>query len=298
MSVKPKPANAANVTGLTLAAFVLVVLIGGSNAVAVRYSNQELPPFWGAGARFALAALAFWAIVFIRRIPVPTGRAFWGAAIYGMLGIGLGYAFIYWALLSLSASLTVVVLSLGPLLTFFFALAHRQERFHWRGMLGALISFAGIVIIVGDQIGSSIALAPVLGLLAGAAAIAESSVLYKSFPKGDPFAVNAVALLAGAILLLAISFSTGEAQVLPTAGSTWAAFIYLVLIGSVLLFYLFLFLLNQWTASATSYAFLLFPIATIFIAVWLLGETVTPRFILGSFVVLGGVYFGALASRR
>ena len=34
--------------GLTLIAFVAVVILGGSNAVAVRVSNFELPPFWGA----------------------------------------------------------------------------------------------------------------------------------------------------------------------------------------------------------------------------------------------------------
>ena len=49
-------------------AFVVVVILGGSNAVAIRFSNLELPPFWGAGIRFAAAALVFWAIVLVRRV--------------------------------------------------------------------------------------------------------------------------------------------------------------------------------------------------------------------------------------
>ena len=40
----------------TLVAFAALVIIGGGNAVAVRFSNGELPPFWGAAARFGLAA--------------------------------------------------------------------------------------------------------------------------------------------------------------------------------------------------------------------------------------------------
>lgn len=34
--------------------FATVVLVGGGNFVAVRFSNRELAPFWGAGLRFAL----------------------------------------------------------------------------------------------------------------------------------------------------------------------------------------------------------------------------------------------------
>lgn len=59
----------------TLLAFGSVVLVGGANAVAVRLGNLELPPFWGAGLRFGLAALALWGIVLVRRLPVPSGRS-------------------------------------------------------------------------------------------------------------------------------------------------------------------------------------------------------------------------------
>ncbi|HEY6102605.1 MAG TPA: hypothetical protein VI007_05190 [bacterium] len=38
------------------AAFLAVVIIGGSNFVAVRFSNRELPPFWGASIRFFASA--------------------------------------------------------------------------------------------------------------------------------------------------------------------------------------------------------------------------------------------------
>ena len=60
--------------GPVLAAFVLVVLIGGSNFVAVRFSNRELPPFWGAGLRFAIAGALLLLFARWRRIPLPRGR--------------------------------------------------------------------------------------------------------------------------------------------------------------------------------------------------------------------------------
>ncbi len=43
----------------TLAAFVTLIVIGGGASVAIRVSNQELPPFRGAAPRFAAASIVF-----------------------------------------------------------------------------------------------------------------------------------------------------------------------------------------------------------------------------------------------
>ena len=282
----------------TLTAFIVLVLIGGSNAVAVRFSNLALPPFWGAAFRFFLAALLFWAVVFLKRIPVPRGPALKGAMLLGLLSIGVSYAFLYWALVSVTASLTMIVVALAPLLTFFFAWAHGQEEFRWRGLIGALVAFSGIVIAVGDQIGSNVALLPLLAVLGGAAGISEGSVVYKAYPKGDPIAVNAISVSIGAALLLVVSFVAGESWSLPNSTSTWATIAYLVIIGSGILFYLFLFVLSRWTASAASYSTLLFPIATILLASSIAGEAVPPRFLVGGAIVLLGVWVGAFSVQK
>ena len=286
------------VDGLTFVAFLAVVILGGSNAVAVRFSNFELPPFWGATIRFGLAGIIFWAIVLIRRIKIPRGRALKGALIYGSLTIGISYAFLYWALVFVPASLAIVFLTLGPLLTFLFAWAHGQESFRWRGLFGALIAFGGIMIGLGAEVGSSLTLLPLLALIAGVAVGSEGTVLYKSYPKSDPMIVNAIALSIGAVILLLLSLFFGETWILPVTQATWIAFGYLVIGGSVLMFYSFLYVLQRWTASATSYSLLLIPIATIVIANWLLGEQVSFRFLLGSAIVLIGVWFGAISQQN
>lgn len=279
---------------LTLIAFLLLVSIGGSNAVAVRFSNLELPPFWGAAVRFLATSLIFWAILLSRRISLPTGRALVGTFLYGVLAIGASYAFIYWGLLTIRAGLAMVILALGPLLTMFFAVLHRLERFEWRGLVGALTALAGIILAVGHELGTSVQLLPLLALLAGAASIAEGSVVFKLFPKPHPLATNAIATTAGAFILVLVSLVAREPWFLPATRATWTAFIYLVLAGSVVLFYLYLFVLSRWTATATSYAFLLFPVAAVIIAAWLSQEFVTPRFLAGGSIVLVGIWTGAL----
>jgi drug/metabolite transporter (DMT)-like permease len=282
----------------TITAFLAVVVLGGSNAVAVRFSNFELPPFWGATLRFASAALIFWVIVLIRRIKIPRGRNLRGILIYGSLTIGISYAFIYWALVYIPASLAIVFLTLGPLFTFLFAWAHGQEEFRWRSLLGAVIAFIGIVFGLGAEVGTTVPLVPLLALVAGVAVGSEGTVLFKSYPNSQPLAVNALAISIGATILLLISLVFGEAWSLPATQTTWLAYGYLVVGGSVIMFYLFLYVLQRWTASATSYALLMVPLATIVVASWLLAEQVTTHFLIGSAIVLVGVWLGAITQVR
>src|SRR2546423_6634599 len=82
-----------------LLAFAIVVLIGGSNFVAVRFSNRELPPFWGAGLRFAIAGALLVGFARWRGIALPHGSAFQGVALFGILNFGVAYALAYWGLL-------------------------------------------------------------------------------------------------------------------------------------------------------------------------------------------------------
>src|SRR5918995_242943 len=114
----------------TLAAFVAFVTLAGGNVIAVRSvscEDCELDPFWAAASRFLLASLILAAIALALRTGMPRGRALLGAVLYGVLGFGAAFAFAYWGLQRVSGGLGAILLATVPLLTFVFALAHRQE---------------------------------------------------------------------------------------------------------------------------------------------------------------------------
>ncbi|MGQ0534965.1 MAG: EamA family transporter [Methanobacteriota archaeon] len=109
-----------------LLAFAAMVLLLGSNFVAVRFSNRELAPFWGGGFRFALGMFLLATIVALRRVPMPRGPAFWGAALFGALAFGGNFAFLYWGLVRTPAGTASVLFATTPLLTFLLAVAVGQ----------------------------------------------------------------------------------------------------------------------------------------------------------------------------
>lgn len=63
--------------------------------MAIRISNREIDPLYGAAGRFAVAALVFAGIVAAGRTPWPRGRQLVGAVLYGVLNFALAYGFIY-----------------------------------------------------------------------------------------------------------------------------------------------------------------------------------------------------------
>jgi drug/metabolite transporter (DMT)-like permease len=79
-------------------------------------------------------------------------------------------------------------------------------------------------------------------------------------------------MTVGAVILLALMPLFHESYALPRTGSTLTTQVYLVLIGTVGVFALYLYVLSTWTASAVSYEFVLAPLVAIVLAAWLLDE--------------------------
>jgi drug/metabolite transporter (DMT)-like permease len=101
-------------------------------------------------------------------------------------------------------------------------------------------------------------------------------------------------MACGATLLLIASMVAGEHQALPQRPATWLAIAYLVPVGSVLVFGLYLFVLRRWAASRAAYSFVLIPVVTVALSAWLDNETLGPGLVLGALLVVTGVYVGAL----
>jgi drug/metabolite transporter (DMT)-like permease len=126
-----------------LAAFFGVIVISAGIYIAVRLTDLVLPPLWGAGSRFAIGSLLFFAILLLKGIRPPRGKPLLGAVTYGILGFGVSNGLVYYALLGVPAGLTSVILSIVPLITVLLASAQRQASIEARGVVGATIALAG-----------------------------------------------------------------------------------------------------------------------------------------------------------
>jgi drug/metabolite transporter (DMT)-like permease len=283
---------------VALAAFITGSVFAGGNAVGVRFSNRELEPLWGAGLRFALAAALLLAVMAVLRLALPRGRALTGALLFGALNFGGAFALAYYALVELHAGFGQILLALVPLATLFLAVLQGAERLRIGAVVGALLALAGVALMSRAPLRDSVPPLSLVAALGSAFCFAQAAVLVRRFPPVHPVTMNAVGMTTGAALLLVGSLLVDEPMTLPERAATWVALAYLVAVGSVLVFVLYLVVLRHWSASRAAYTFVLIPIVTVMLSAWLDDEPIGAGLVLGGVLVLAGVYVGALRPAR
>jgi drug/metabolite transporter (DMT)-like permease len=283
---------------VALTAFVSYAVLAGGNAVGVRFSNRELAPLWGASLRFALAAALLLAVMVLLRLAFPHGRALVGSLLYGLFNIGAAFGLTYYGLVHIHAGLGQILLALVPLATLLLAVLWRQERLGAAAVIGTLLALTGVAVISYSPLQKNVPLLSVLAVVGGAICFAQALVLVRRFPPVHPVTMNAVGMTTGAALLLPAALIADEPIVLPHRLETWAAMAYLVVIGSVVVFLLYLVVLRYWAASRASYGFVIIPFVTLVLSAWLANEPVGVGLVLGGLLVIAGVYVGALRPAR
>lgn len=277
-----------------LSAFLTGSVLAGGNGVGVRFSNRELDPLWGAGFRFGLAAVLLLAVMAALRLEVPRGGALVGATIYGALNFGGAFALAYYALLHLHAGFGQLVLAIVPLATLLLAVAQRQERMRATALPGALVALAGIGVMSVEPLRGDVPPLAVLAALGSAVCFAQAAIVVRRFPPVHPVTLNALGMTVAAVMLVGAALVAGESMRLPERGATWAAIAYLVVVGSAVVFVLYLVVLRYWAASRAAYTFVVIPVVTLALSAWLDDEPLGLELLVGGALVLAGVYLGAL----
>jgi len=279
---------------LVLPAFIAESVLAGGNAVGVRFSNRELDPLWGAGLRFALAALLLGCVMAVLRLPFPRGRALAGAIVFGVLMFGGSFGLAYYAFVRIHAGLGQTLFALVPLATLLLAVAQKQERLRAAAVAGTLLSLVGVGLISGLSESESVPLLSLLAILGGVFCFAQASVLVRRFPPVHSVTLNAIGMATGALVLIALALAFDHSIVVPEQAETWLALAYLVAIGSGVVFVLYVFVIRVWGASRAAYGFVLTPVVTVLLSAWLDDEPISRGLVFGGVLVLAGVYIGAL----
>jgi drug/metabolite transporter (DMT)-like permease len=284
--------------GSTLAAFAGAVLIGGTNFIAVKFSNEEIDPLSGAALRFSAATVLLFLVVAIGRYGLPRGRSLVGVAVYGALGIGISYALLYYAVVGLGAGPTSVVVAATPLATLVLAVLQKQERMTGRGIVGGVLAVIGIGVLSLQTAQIDVEASYMIAAILGVTAIGQSSIVIRQHRDIHPMSTNAVGMLVGSAILIVAALLFGQDWTLPQSTKVWSALVWLVVPGSIGLFYLVIYVVKRWTASATMYAVASMPVVTVSLGALVADEPLTLEVLVGGALVLAAVYIGAIYRPR
>ena len=283
--------------------------VWGSTYLAISVAVETLPPFLMAAVRFgsAGALLVGWSLLRDRRSFVPPTRREWrDSLVVGGLLLGGGMGLVAFGEQTIPSGITALLVALMPVWVAVFGRLLLAQRLPRLAVIGIVVGFFGVAILVGPTaFGAAGALEPT-----GLAAIIVSPIawslgsLYAShraiLPR-QPLVAAGVQMLAGSVVLAMMGTLAGEparfdasAVSLPSI----VAFLYLAVVGSLVAFTAYGWLLRIAPLPLVATYAYVNPIVAVILGAIILHEPIEPRTLLAGGVIVGAVALIVTARSR
>lgn len=275
--------------------WLLLCCIWGSTWLFIKLGLEDLPPFTFAGIRFVIAVAILSTIIAMRRLSLPkTSRDWLLLMVSGVLAFCVNYGLLFWGEQYISSGLAAVLQSTIP--AFGLVIAHFYlpgEKMTPAKILGIVLGVIGVAVIFSNQldVAGPRALAGCAALVVSSVGAAYSNVLVKTYGNHlDPAILAGGQMFFGLIPLLLIG--------IPWEGSPlhfrWTpmavvALFYLAVVGSVVAFLLYYWLVQNMDVTKTMLIALVTPVVAVTLGMLVLNEELHWRTLLGGLMIISGI---------
>lgn len=272
-------------------ALATVYLVWGSTYLAIRVTDRTMPPFLMSSVRFLIAGAALYAFASRGRAR-PTWREWRAAAIVGAALLLVGNGGVAWAETRLDSGFAALIVAVIPLYVALMDRAFFGRRLSPAAIVGLVIGFAGVALLVRPGGGNDVATA--LILLATTSAWSAGSLYARGAPlPSSPLLSAAMQMLTASVFLGVTGLVAGEASQVHRdsfASDQLIAFAFLVVVGSLIAFSAYAWLLkNVRISTVATYAYVN-PVVAVALGALFLDETVTATMVVaGAAIVLAVV---------
>jgi len=288
------------------ARLVWLVLCGiwGSTWLFIKLGLADLPPFTFASIRFIIASAIVFSIIRIRGIELPRARSDWLLlAVTGILSFGFNYGLVFWGEQYITSGLAALLQATTPAFGLVFAHFNLPgERLSWTRIGGVVLGVCGVAVVFSNQlaVAGRQALAGCVALLLSSIFVAYSNVLVKKHGKKlNPAIMTAGQMLFGLLLLLAASV-TLEGNPLRYHWTPMAviALLYLAIVGSVIAFLLYYWLILNMDVTKSMLIALVTPVVAVILGMIVLNEEFGWRTLAGGAMIMLGIAFIVVRKNR
>ncbi len=285
---------------------VWLILCGiwGSTWLFIKIGLNDLPPLSFAAIRFVIAAAILWVVVVIRRNHLPKSKSDWlMLAGTGVLAFTVNYGLVFWGEQYISSGLAALLQATIPAFGLLFAHLHLPaERMTLPKVLGVVLGVLGVAVIFSNQlsVAGPRALAGCVALVVSAAGAAYSNVLIKAHGgKFEPTIIAATQMSFGLVPILLLGL-TLEGNPLNFRWTTSAivSILYLAVVGSVIAFILYYWLVQHMAVTKSMLIALVTPVTAVILGMIVLGEQLDWRTIAGGILILSGIAFVVIRGRK
>jgi drug/metabolite transporter (DMT)-like permease len=279
---------------LVWTALAIVYIVWGSTYLAIRITVETLPPFLSAGLRFGLSGLLLGAIIAIRSGPAAlrvSGRQVAASGLVGLLLLGGGNGMVVVAeARGVPSGIAALLVATVPLLVVVLRVV-TGDRPRAATLIGVLLGFAGLAALIASRGGGGVV--PVRGALLVVAAATSWSIgsfFSRQLPlPANPFVAAVYEMIVGGLAMALGGALRGEpAQLAHGSTRSWFALLYLLMVGSLVAFTAYVWLLQRAPISLTATYAYVNPAVAVLLGALLLDERITgPVLLSGAVIILG-----------
>ena len=269
----------------------IVYLVWGSTYLAIKWADESLPPFPMLSVRFLLAGTLLFAWCARKGLPRPTGRQWRDAAIVGTLLASCGNGGVGWAETRIDSGLAALIVAIIPLWIALLDRVFLGGRLTGRGWVGIAIGLAGVAVLVDPSGSSRRQLAAAVVVLLGSFAWAVGSIYAtRSERTDDPLLGISMQMLAGGTVLAVMGVGQwSRVDLGAVTGKSWLGLLYLVLVGSVLAYSAYGWLLHAAPPSLVATYAYVNPVVAVLLGTLIDDEALTARTLAGGAVIVVAV---------
>ena len=277
---------------------LVLCMIWGLQQALMKLAAPDVAPVMQIAVRSGVAALLVSLLMLWRRERIALLDGTWRAGVLVGFLFGFEFLLVSEGLRHTSASHMAVFLYTAPI---FVALglhlklpSERLNALQWTGIavafIGIAVTFLGrgaAVVPAGEA--ANILLGDILALLGGMTWAATTVVIRcSSLARASASLTLLYQLLGAFALLLPAALVMGQAAIKPTA-LAWGVLLFQSLIVSFASFLVWFWLLKKYLASQLGVFSFITPLFGVAFGVWLLNESLEPRFLVGAVLVIAGV---------
>lgn len=278
------------------AVFALITanIIWGAASPIFKLALQNLPPFTLAFLRFYGAMLLIFPLA-ITNLWVER-RDWLKLVLLSFFGITVNITFFFFGLKSAPSINAPIIASSGPVFLYLFSIFILKEKPRRKVLTGLMISFTGVLIIVGQPIINRGVDGQLIGnlffVLAMLGAVGHAIVSKEILRKYPPATVTFWSFLIGSLTFLPFFFyELIKFHPFATIDSRgWFGLIFGIVFSSAVAYFLFEWGIKRIEGQEVGLFTYIDPVAATIIAIPLLGEVITPIFLIGSFLIFAGIF--------
>ena len=274
-------------TLLIVIALLCTYFIWGSTYLAIRFGIESFPPFLMAGVRFTLAGVILYTVMRFMGSENPTLSEWKGASIVGLLLPALGNGTVCYVQQTVSSSVAALAIATAPIWMAIFSSVwgHHITRQEWVGIFLGVLGI-GLLNLGGSLHGDYVS---ALLLIFAAASWSFGSIWGKHLPMPEGLMGAACQMIAGGIALMIASTYFNESWPENISAKSWGAMLFLIVLGSIVAYSAFQYLLKAVRPLIASSNTFVNPIVAFAVGIWFANEHVTQNEVIALAVILLGV---------